>query len=362
MALTQVVTGLPPSIDGVGDYALNLARQLRKEFGIETHFIVGDPNWPSVAQIEQFLISQVPVQSATALFSLLSWHSQHSTVVLLHYVNYGYAKRGCPVWLIDGLQRWQNASTKRFLVTMFHELHAFGPPWTSSFWLSPMQRNLTIRLTALSDRCLTSRQGYAEILHKLGRGKHSVIPTIPVFSNIGEPQQVPPSLAERTRRLVVFGNRKVRLQVYQQCLTALEQLCQALEIIEICDIGVPTGMALVQINNVPVVEMGVAEATKISEILLDSVASFANFPPPEYLAKSTIFAAYCAHRMLPIMTTSSAVMVDGLRSGKHYWPADAQIGQLSLESGQAIADNAYAWYQSHRLSIQAEFFATHLTT
>ncbi|MFZ4728709.1 MAG: glycosyltransferase family 1 protein, partial [Pseudanabaena sp.] len=67
--------------------------------------------------------------------------------VLLHYVGYGYAKRGCPVWLVDGIQRWKNLYPDRLLVTMFHELHASGtPPWTSSFWLSPLQKNLVTRL------------------------------------------------------------------------------------------------------------------------------------------------------------------------------------------------------------------------
>jgi hypothetical protein len=38
MEIIQVVPMLPPAIDGLGDYALNLARQLRREFNQETHF------------------------------------------------------------------------------------------------------------------------------------------------------------------------------------------------------------------------------------------------------------------------------------------------------------------------------------
>lgn len=359
MVIVQVVPRLPPAIDGVGDYALNLARQLRTDFGIETHFIVGDPTWTGATQIEGFPISRVTVHSASTLLSLLPRDCQYSTPVLLHYVNYGYAKRGCPVWLIDGLQRWRALGGNRVLVTMFHEIYASGPPWASSFWLSPLQRNLAVRLAVLSDRILTSRQGYAKILHELSRGKHAAIPTLPVFSNIGEPQQVPP-LAERARRLVVFGHRNARLQVYQQCLPALEQTCLALGIEEICDIGVPTGLDLSQIGSIPIVEMGVTKASEISKILLNSIASFANFPPAEYLARSTIFAAYCAHRLIPILTSATAVPMDGLQAGKHYWVADTQRGQLCLEAGQAIADNAHAWYQTHTLSVQAKIFAAHL--
>jgi len=69
--------------------------------------------------------------------------------------------------LVDGLQRWRTASINRLLVTMFHEVYATGPPWASSFWLSPLQRNLAARLAQMSDHCLTSRQGYAKLLYEL---------------------------------------------------------------------------------------------------------------------------------------------------------------------------------------------------
>ncbi len=358
LSLTCIVPRLPPAIDGVGDYALNLARQLRTDFGMETHFIVGDPTWSSATQIEGFPVTQVTARSAATLLTLLP--SDRAAVILLHYVGYGYAKRGCPVWLVDGLQRWRTAGVNRFVVTMFHEVYAFGfgPPWTSSFWLSPLQRNLAARLACSSDRILTSRQDYAKVLHQLSRGKHGTIPANPVFSNIGESERLLP-LAERKRRLVVFGHRNSRLMAYQQHLAALKQACLALEIEEVCDVGVPTGLELSRLLAIPVVEKGVAQATQVSQLLQDAIAGFLSFPPPEYLAKSTIFAAYCAHRLIPILTSSSAVPVDGLQAGKHYCVADEQIGQLCLDVGQAIADNAYAWYQTHSLSVQAKIFAAH---
>ena len=33
--ITAIVPRLPPAIDGVGDYTLNLARQLRKDFNMD---------------------------------------------------------------------------------------------------------------------------------------------------------------------------------------------------------------------------------------------------------------------------------------------------------------------------------------
>lgn len=360
MKIIQIVPTLPPAIDGLGDYALNLARQLRQDFNLETHFVVGDSKWEGDREIEEFPISVVSHRSGAAVLSSLNEICISPTPVLLHYVGYGYARRGCPVWLVDGLQRWRTSGVNRFLVTMFHELYAFGLPWTSAFWLSPLQKNLAVRLARLSDRILTSRQDYAKNLHQLSRGQHATIPTYPVFSNIGESGQVQP-LAERKRRLVLFGHPNTRLLAYQQNLRALQQTCHTLEIEQVCDIGVPTGLKLSQLLDIPMEEMGVIPAAVIRQVLSDAIAGFLSYPPPQYLAKSTIFAAYCAHRLIPILTSSTAVPVDGLQAGKHYWVADEPIQPLDVNRGQAIADNAYTWYQTHSLPVQAKIFASNLS-
>ncbi len=83
MLIIQIVPHLPPAIDRVGDYALNLAQQLRKDFGIESHFIVCDPSWTGATQIQGFPISQVNVHSADTLLSLLA--SDRTAKILLHY-------------------------------------------------------------------------------------------------------------------------------------------------------------------------------------------------------------------------------------------------------------------------------------
>jgi hypothetical protein len=358
MLVTSIVPRLPKAVDGVGDYAFNLARQLRKELGIETHFIVGDPTWTGSDRIEGFSVSRVNSQSAATLLSLLPGEKA-STSVLLHYVHYGYAKRGCPFWLVDGLQRWRMAGKDRSLITMFHELYSFGPPWASSFWLSPVQKNLAVRLALLSDRCLTSKQTYAEILHRFRQGKQTKIPTLPVFSTIGEPEHLP-SLTERPRRLVVFGVESNRLRVYQRSLTAVKRACEELEIEEILDIGPPINLDSFEVNNVPLIAMGSLPAPELSKILSNAIAGFFNYRN-DYLAKSTIFAAYCAHRLIPIGTFYSDLQLDGLEAGKHYWLADLHPERLNLTAGAAIADNAHRWYQTHNLSAQAKIFAAQLT-
>ena len=70
--IIQIVTRLPPAIDGIGDYSLFLARQLREDSDIDTHFIVGDPEWAGPTEIEGFQVAQVSERSSSTLYKLFS--------------------------------------------------------------------------------------------------------------------------------------------------------------------------------------------------------------------------------------------------------------------------------------------------
>lgn len=349
--VTTIIPRLPPAIDGVGDYAINLARQLRQDFNVQTSFIVGDASWDGAAEIEGFPVRKIQAQSPTALLAVLN--KDISSPLLLHYVGYGYEKRGCPSWLVRGLQQWHQVDASRSLVTMFHEISAFGPPWTSAFWLSSLQRNLAGKLAIVSKSCITSKQSYAELLRQSSR-QQLEIDCLPVFATIGEPKFLRP-LEQRARKLVVFGNAKYRRQVYDRCLSSLHKICQMLEIEQIIDIGVPTGLDFTEIRIVPILERGILASSTISEIMQDAIAGFLDFPPPSYLAKSTIFAAYCAHGLIPCLVDDSPTAVDSLESGQHYW-SNGRQPELSLVRGQEIADRAHQWYRGHSLSTQAKSF------
>jgi hypothetical protein len=362
-SVISIVTRLPSAIDGVGDYALNLARQLRQDFNIQTQFIVGNPDWKGEVEIEGFSVKQVIDGNSAQLMALLE--GDRTSPVLLHYVGYGYAKRGCPVWLVNGIQRWKNLYPDRLFVTMFHELHVSGtPPWTSSFWLSPLQKNLVIRLAKLSDRCITNTQGHSETLSKLVPNSEFEYISLPVFSNMGELKD-DLSLSTRTKRLVTFGRKYSRARIYQDYALDLAKICQDFHIKEICDIGSPTGVTFPSISDVSIVEKGVIESSQISKILNDSIIGFLIFPPPEQLAKSGVFAAYCAHGLIPCMAFGSAIKIDNLEMGRHYLttrnPSYKNPSyKLSIEIGQEIANNAHDWYQTHDLSKQAKIFSKYL--
>src|SRR5262249_35134002 len=152
---------------------------------------------------------QVRARRRAALIESLNSCDGGNVTVLLHYVNYAYAKRGCPFWLVDACREWV-ANPEHRVITLFHELFAVGPFWRSEFWLSGTQIRLARRLHNFSSASITTTELYAKQLRTWNDGKP--VAMFPVFSNAGEPQELLP-LLWRKRRAIVFGRRESRQQV-----------------------------------------------------------------------------------------------------------------------------------------------------
>ncbi|MFL6197464.1 MAG: glycosyltransferase family 1 protein [Thermoanaerobaculia bacterium] len=307
MKILQITPHLPPPFEGVGTYATALAGALARR-GIETRFLVPDRTVRG-----------------------LSREIGDAETVLLHYAGYGYQRRGCPAWLAEGLASWRGR-----LVTVFHEAWASGPPWRSSFWLLPLQRRIAAALARRSSALATTLQIYADMLRPWAPD----IAVMPVFSTVGEPERVP-AFGERERRLVVFGGAGVRGRAYGPFRAELARAARELEAVEIVDVGSPLDLPAA-VGGVPVRALGVLPAFGVGEVLLGSAAGFLAYPP-DFLPKSTIFAAYCAHGLLPVCAWGRHP-----GSGPPYWTGAGDPG--------SIAAGARAWYSGHRLEIQAERF------
>jgi len=315
----HVVPHLPPPYEGVGTYAAALAGAL----GGEARFLVGDPGWSGDGG------RAVEARTAAALLEGIG----DAGTVLLHYAGYGYESRGCPAWLAEGLGRWQGR-----LVTVFHEVWASGPPWRSSFWLLPIQRRLAALLAVRSQELATTLEVYAGLLRPWTAGRG--IAVLPVFSTVGEPAAVP-GFGERPRRLAVFGGAGVRGRAWGPFRPDLERAARALAIEEIVDVGTPISVPA-DLAGIPVRPLGVLPPAGVSDLLLGSAAGFLAYPP-DFLPKSTIFAAYCAHGVLPVCAWR-----------RH--PADRLPYWTGGSEPVAVAAAAHAWYRGHSLASQAARF------
>jgi hypothetical protein len=345
MDVIQIVPRLPPAIDGLGDYAFYLAKQLRNDWEIDSRFVVGNPQWKSEQEIG-FPVLTVDERSSASLLEALQSPSRSSiSSVLLHYVGYGYARRACPFWLIRGLEQWKRECPGRRLITVFHEIYAFGPPWASSFWTSPFQRLLARRLAVISDQIVTPTRMYARILEKFCHSFPNRVISMPVFSNVGEPAGVRPQ-HERKNQIIVFGNVYQRSQVYGHHLEALIYTCRTLKLDRIVDVG-PT-LEVKSKFPLPFTQLGKQSAVDVSALLLSSRVGFLTYFDG-YLAKSGIFAAYCAHGMLPVLPCRNASEPDGIRAEHEYTATSDMFDGVSDTRAQKIADGAHAWYQEHSI-------------
>jgi hypothetical protein len=336
--IVQIVPRLPPPSEGVGSFALGLACALRERSGIASHLLATGPGSPGAEPEARAFADRLEREAG-------------ADPVLLHYVGYGYQPRGCPRWLVDGLAAWK-AHGRRRLVTLFHEVFASGPPWRSSFWLSPAQQRLASRLAALSDGRVTSLALYRRLLRR--RLPDLEVAVLPVFSTVGEPAAVLP-LAARARRLVVFGGPGGRARAFNRHAEKLAEACQALNLEEVWDVGPPgpaeSTAGPAEVAGRTVRRLGELPTAEVDALLAESLAGFVAYPP-RFLAKSTVFAAYCAHGMLPLCGTPA--QDDDANEIPPHW--EPRLHTANLEGLEALAGQAWTWYRTHTAAAHAALY------
>lgn len=352
MKIYMIVPRLKPSVDGVGDYSLILANKLKQNFNIETNFLVMDPAWNGGEVIEDFKINKILSRSKKNFLELVNPLMDEHSLFILQYVGYGYAKRGCPLWLLTALTELKRKK-KITLISMFHELYAFGPIWTSQFWTSLIQKFIFKKLVKLSFGVLTSKAGYANLIEKHCDGKFKQVSYFTVFSNIGEPNNFT-SLDQRERTLVIFGGIGPKERVYSQSVDILDKICKKFNINKIVDIGKSSETFPASISGIKVTYLGILASDEISNILKNSLIGFLNYPF-DYLEKSGIFAAYTSHGNLIVADSEALAKTETTTLGKHFIsPRHLTIEGLEFDQ---IAKNAFDWYQEHRSEkVALEFY------
>jgi hypothetical protein len=180
----HIVPALPPQIDDVGGYALNLALRLRQSHGIESRFIVCDPQWNGPSRVEGFVVRRLRLRTEAGIWSLLATAKEKDSAVLLHYSGYGYDNLGVPIWLYLGINSWlgeqtgrSTASQKQFC-TVFHEsLESCAKPWKIEFYLRNLQKSLLRRFHHRSKVSVTRTRRMHQMLEAFEPHKTLWLPT-----------------------------------------------------------------------------------------------------------------------------------------------------------------------------------------
>ena len=345
--LLQIVPKVPGGIDGVGDHALTIAKKLRDKFGCDTVF----------ATFKTSSAGNPGAFEVLSLDGLLDDSSRKYDHTLLHYVNYGFQKRGVPFRLLSILRALRRQHRGK-LLTIFHELYASGPPWTSAFWLQPLQVHLAKSVGHLSDACIVSSDNFRRELERMVPNAH--VELHPVPSGIGEPSLSPDQIGDRDpHRWAIFGGTAL----VERSLRSLGQLLP-----RIPDSIAPRKLFVLGGEDNPVarsllIDLAVESdyrphiaAADASEILKTcSFGWFNYFHRPDVetsvILKSSAFASACAHGVIPVFPhRGSAVSLDADRLPGPFFVAPDRSEIPGARDRAKIAADIYNWYRRHASS------------
>jgi hypothetical protein len=258
---------------------------------------------------------------------------------------YGYQKRGAPLHLLRWARERKRLGSK--VGFYFHELFAFAPPWRSSFWLSPLQRYIVRELAQLADFWMTFGHEAAQWLLRAGGQKPHAI--LPVFSNMGEMSRLD---TLRTRSLVVCGSPGIRERTYRLAGTGLFEWAARVGL-TIHDVGSPLSRVVSdELTRNGVREHGRLARGDASRLLSEAVYGLLAYPVG-FIAKSGVFAAYCAHGACPLLISKSHSSLEGVTRNTHYlsWQPDGIDPQLDAS---VVGHRAFEWYSRHTISAHAD--------
>lgn len=328
-----------PQNCGIGEQTQFLLGQLRERQGIEGGVLVASPQWEA--------------EKAPTMPRSQGWTGSPppgTKVLMLQYSGYGYAKRGAPVGLALQIRRMRRERPEIRLVTMFHELFAYGPPTSSSFWLSPVQRWVALSLARDSHQVITNRAGSARWLENRLPAHRGRIHASPVFSNLGEVPDAPPP-SQREAHLVFFG---YQAELWDAGFTGLRRVIEALKPARITILGRSAEIPAEVFGGIAVTRTGYLGAEEVSTILSTARWGLVAYNP-EYLGKSSLLAAFIAHGVVPLLVDGHLPLSEGLERGVHLLAVN-ELG-TSPPDLDAISAAGQAWYLPHNRENTATAFA-----
>ena len=344
--ILQIVPKPPGRWDGVADYALGVAQKLLEKHGYNTVFATD--RTASTDGINGFKIIS-PLTFATRDHP----RKKEFDHVILHYVNYGYQKRGVPISLLPILRALRRNCRGR-LLTVFHELYASGPPWKSAFWLRPLQVHIARSIAHISDGGVVSSEIMLAQLQRLRPGIRALVHPVP--SNFGEPQLSLDQLSKRSPHRWVICGGTVLVE------RSLRSLCRILD--KIPPFFWPHELIVLGGSDNPAVRSLVASlagvrtdyhpnitAAEASDILSNCSFGWIDYfhrsdVPVAAILKSTAFAALCAHGVIAVFPhRGSSISVDGNRFPGPYFISGGQQELPSVDDRARVASQIYDWYQ-----------------
>jgi hypothetical protein len=343
LRLIHITPELPPTVGGVADYTIILSRRLVEVSNetVEPVLVHAGKQRADAIEVDFPVVNLSGKHPAAALSKtiqrLVREHGGE-TVVLLEYSGYEYATRGIPISLVRSLQQVRE-KVRTPVLTVFHEINASGPLWSSAFWLSPVQKWIARRLVEISCAVFVNRPGGEKKLRQWSSAPETVA-LRPVFSNVGEPDAIGP-YEDRENYAVVFCGRQEKKEIYFRH-DMIGKVDSKEKVGKIIDIGPP--LETLPESPISIRKKGIQSAETISRWLRGARLGFAH-RRLDLLTKSGVVAAYLAHGVPPvIIPNGTGKHPPALTHGKTYVRLDRH---LSSANWPRLSRQGYAWYQKN---------------
>jgi hypothetical protein len=334
------VSGVP---DGVTDYSLNLAKALLTQYQLRTVFATAEPS--QISEKEGFEI--VPIAA-------VGLSRDRPAYLILHYVNYGYQKRGLPFSLLPMLNALRESCRGRLLV-IFHELFASGPPWKSEFWVQPFQKKIARDIARLADARLVSSESMRQSLEKLAPDLDAVVHPVP--SAFGEPVIDPALLRERdNHRWLICGGTELIERSLRSFLRLVSTIPAKVAPRNLAVVGGTENpevrrmletLADIQWEYYPAVSPETASQI-LSTCAFAWLDYFTTGAKPDLLLKSSSFANVCAHAVVCVTPHAAApISLHGDLLPGPFSIADGDVKLPSPSERTDVAREIYDWYHRH---------------
>lgn len=332
MTILHIVPSHPPK----ADVALTLARSLRKNYQLESLFYSDKP-LPDVIY-SAYGFSVIPPSQS----SLDAEIPSDVKTILLH-VNYSFYKsyrdKSKKNNFIEQLKQTIERRSLE-LITIFHEIPTtkFAP----IFVINPVYKAFTKQLADLSISIITNNRFFER--HLIENTNTQTI-CLNNFSRVGELTSHNLLGASRCN-LVILGGAE-RINIYKN-RALLQQTVETLKLNQIVDIGQNLNWSGINTKGLNIRKMGPLLKSEISDQLTISKVGILDYSRfPGCLGRSSVFNAYKAHGVAPLMFKNMNSTGDHIVSGVNYFTANDMSTLRSNRSIARMAHTNYSRYQTH---------------
>ena len=332
MTILHIVPSLPYN----ADIALTLACGLRRTYQLNSAFYSHKPLKDNVYSTYDFEEIQ---SNATSLHESIG---QDISTILLHVNSWTYNNFKSKSSANDFLYQLETALNRRSLelITIFHDIPTtkFG----SYFNIQKSSQSFTKNLANLS-RSVVTNNGFYE--RHLIENTGSPIYTVNTFSRVGELESNNLLGASRCNLIILGGYE--RANIYKK-KSLLQQTMNTLKLSQIVDIGPSIPWSRINTKGLSIKQMGQLTKSEISDQLTISKIGLLDYSRyPNCLGKSSVFNAYKAHGVVPLLFKDIESISDHLNSKVNYFsPKNFDL----LKSDRTIskmAHNNYSHYLTH---------------